>query len=515
MRKKHRNSVFSSSDEEDTPRRSSSRKGLFDDPDQASRRGLFDEDNDPHEDNVEKMIKERQQQKKAHWEMLNTRLNEAMLAVESHKNEMEKVTLQLSTSLGKIEKRNRQLHNAKTLVQSLQHDLRHAQSQLEEETAGRARDREAWEVERRALQAHIDELKTTKPQAPLLSPTTLLGKVWSKKKDVGGPTTGPPPPITASQRPPMFTVPVISSEDEESSDSIAGSDEPSSESDDEDEAPLPATTPNVVDEAMEKAIPIGVSRMNYYMEERMKKEAEKRLKEQQLLQEKSKVKADFENEWAALAQETKELKKQKKHKKPTKANTRIPRQRPASFNASFKQMPGQPIPTAAAPPIPTPAPPTTTPSTSASIPTAVAPKEPVVVDAVKPPLPPEPSEAEMELYRRQQARLHELHESERLKREKAEEADTLRSRLHASIAVWAAGKTLLGMLSTLDQIAEFQGLMEPLVVTSEPESIKKGYRTLIRVIHPDKLRNASVPQQIVANEVFTVVTQAFEVLKQA
>ncbi|CAK4384877.1 unnamed protein product [Aphanomyces euteiches] len=495
-RKKYRNNVFSSSDEEDRPRTSVYRKGQSEE--QPSRRGLFDEDTD---DNVEEQIKERQMQKKAQWDSLQAKLNEAMQTVETHKNDMLQVTNQLSAAIAKVEKRNRQLHNAKSLVQSLQQSLAQLQTQLDEEKQTRSREKEEWATEKAALQQEIDELQSgtvSPPVNPPVSPTTLLGKIWSKKKESPPAPSIAPTTTSSSQRPPMFTVPIISS------DSIAGSDD---DSPSEEEPPkMQPEEPVVVDQ---KAIPIGVSRMNFYMEERMKKEAEKRQKELKEQQEKNKLQEDFENEWAALAQETKELKKNKKLKKPTKANTRIARQRPSSF----KQVPGTPAPSVT--PTPVVEKPTPPPATPPATPVVSTPKEPIVDSTPKPPLPPEPSEAEMELYRRQQARLHELHESERQKREKAEEADILRRQLHGTVAQWAQNKPLVGLLTTLDQLVVIQGIVDPtaFAVSNDAESIKKGYRNLIRIIHPDKLRNATIQQQLVAKEVFTVVNQAFEAFK--
>ncbi|ETV96908.1 hypothetical protein H310_09773 [Aphanomyces invadans] len=533
-RRKHRNSVFSSSDEDESVERSSSMlhrtTGSLDADSGGNRRGLFDAAHEDEQD-LEMKIKERQMKKKAHWDTLQAKLHEAMQAVDAHKNDVEVLTMQLAAALAKVDKRNRQLHNAKSLVHSLQSDLALLQAQLEEESTARRRDREAWEGERTVLLREIQSLKAAKASAaPQLSPTTLLGKVWSRKaptKDTFA-TSPPVVPVVTTQRPAMFAVPVIPSDEEESSDSILGhssdSQDDLSENDvsvDERDAPVPLFE----EEDVPANIPIGVSRMNFYMEARMKKEAEKRDKELQEKLEKSKLQEEFDNEWAALARETQELKRAKKLKKPTKGNTRMTRQRPASF----KQVPVASQPPAATPPPPPTTAPTGVPVQKTRASSATDSADPPVNTippqlsratippvTTSPPLPPEPSEADMELYRRQQARLHELHETERVKREKAEEADALRRHLHASVAQWAVGKPLLGLLNSLDQIPELQGIVDcaAIVATNDPDSIKKGYRALIRVIHPDKLRNASIPQQLVANEVFTVVTQAFDGFKQ-
>ncbi|ETV64441.1 hypothetical protein, variant 1 [Aphanomyces astaci] len=530
-RKKLRNSVFSSSDEDDAAPRSSPlpnrARGLFHDTatDQVlNRRGLFDTSHEDEKD-LEMKIKQRQMQKKAHWDTLQAKLHDAMLTADMHKSDAEVLSVQLAAALAKVDKRNRQLQNAKSLVHSLQGDLAHLQSLLDEVSLGRRRDQEAWEGERNGFVQEIETLKAAAtPKAPPISPTTLLGKVWSRKtpgKEFSSANEFLSVPVPPMQRPAMFTVPVIPTDDEESSDSIVGhssSDQDDSDSDIEHQPP-PSTTSMAPDPTNDfgpstTSIPLGVSRMNYYMEARMKKEAEKRDKELQEKLEKSKLQEEFDNEWAALARETQELKKAKKLKKPTKTNTRIPRQRPGSFK---QQMPAS------------------TPSTSSSTTsTPVTPSQPRASDpqssdqpskpittpspppVTSPPLPPEPSEADMELYRRQQARLHDLHTSERTKREKAEEADVVRRHLHAAVTQWALGKPLLGLLNSLHEIPELQGVIDDhSQVSNDPDSIKKGYRALIRIIHPDKLRNASVQQQLVANEVFTVVNQAFDGFKQA
>ncbi|RHY35807.1 hypothetical protein DYB26_011424 [Aphanomyces astaci] len=452
-RKKLRNSVFSSSDEDDAAPRSSPLPnragGLFHDtaPDQVlNRRSLFDTSHEDEKD-LEMKIKQRQMQKKAHWDTLQAKLHDAMLTADMHKSDAEVLSVQLAAALAKVEKRNRQLQNAKSLVHSLQGDLAHLQSQLDEVSLGRRRDQEVGE--RNGFVQEIETLKAAAtPKAPPISPTTLLGKVWSRKtpgKEFSSANEflSVPAPVPPMQRPAMFTVPVIPTDDEESSDSIVGhssSDQDDSDSDIEHQPP-PTTTSMAPDPASDgpsttstTSIPLGVSRMNYYMEARMKKEAEKRDKELQEKLEKSKLQEEFDNEWAALARETQELKKAKKLKKPTKTNTRV-----TNYG-----------------------------------------------------------------------------EVERTKREKAEEADVVRRHLHAAVTQWALGKPLLGLLNSLHEIPELQGVIgDHSQVSNDPDSIKKGYRALIRIIHPDKLRNASVQQQLVANEVFTVVNQAFDGFKQA
>jgi len=96
-----------------------------------------------------------------------------------------------------------------------------------------------------------------------------------------------------------------------------------------------------------------------------------------------------------------------------------------------------------------------------------------------PPLPPEPSEAEMELYRRQQFRLHELHEAERRKREFSEEADQIRGQIHRKYLEWSQGKNLYQMLITLDQVrslSSFDQIQSLVLASPDPETVRAAYR---------------------------------------
>lgn len=99
--------------------------------------------------------------------------------------------------------------------------------------------------------------------------------------------------------------------------------------------------------------------------------------------------------------------------------------------------------------------------------------------ADSPPLPPEPTEADTELYIRQQARLRERHEMEMKRKQEAEEADQVRGQIHRKVEMWAFGKELLHMILTLDQISNSDALKTcQLMVVQSPdnETVRKAYR---------------------------------------
>ncbi|KAF4315408.1 hypothetical protein BBO99_00009395 [Phytophthora kernoviae] len=136
--------------------------------------------------------------------------------------------------------------------------------------------------------------------------------------------------------------------------------------------------------------------------------------------------------------------------------------------------------------------------------------------AETPPLPPEPTVADTELYIRQQARLRERHELQMKKKLEADEADLVRGDIHRRVEMWAFGKELLHMILTLDQISSNEALKKcQLMVVQSPEddTVRKAYRNIIRVVHPDKLRGATVSEQLEAKELFTVLNQAFDRFK--
>eukprot|EP00644_Phytophthora_capsici_P000314 jgi/Phyca11/503691/fgenesh2_kg.PHYCAscaffold_4_\ len=102
------------------------------------------------------------------------------------------------------------------------------------------------------------------------------------------------------------------------------------------------------------------------------------------------------------------------------------------------------------------------------------------------------------------------------KKVEADEADAVRGDIHRRVEMWAFGKELLHMILTLDQISSSDALKKcQLMVVQSPddETVRKAYRNIIRVVHPDKLRGATIPEQLEAKELFTVLNQAFEKFK--
>ncbi|KDO17771.1 hypothetical protein SPRG_16471 [Saprolegnia parasitica CBS 223.65] len=475
-RKSNRNSLFDSSDEDASRGLTRSDKGRDSKGGSDSRKGLFDDHDDENGDDglpleqLQQSIKERQLRKKAHLETLQTQVVEATTLANAFKADVAQLSLQLGSANAKIEKRNRQLQNAKDLVQSLQAQVATLTAQVLEEKSLRGRDEQTWLLERASLLRQIEEWKAKAHFTPLpvpISPTTksasassLLGKLWSKAKPKEEAVA--PAPVTTA-RPQMFTVHVQSEDDDdESSDSLLGSsddDDDDASDSDSDRGPLPMPpplprearpSPPVVEmhstddaeddaealdndeddddlahpastrhshteptpsSAHEPKVPPTVSRMNMYMEKRAKKEAQKREKEALEAQEKNRWQEVYEQEWAQLAQEAKESKMKRKQKKPSVTGaqfTRISRQRPSSMK--HLQKPAGVAPTPTVVPASPPAPSTGVVPPPPPVPVPVDLTPPVVAS---PPLPPEPSDADVELYRRQQARLQELHEAGR------------------------------------------------------------------------------------------------------
>ncbi|DBA04458.1 TPA: hypothetical protein N0F65_010054 [Lagenidium giganteum] len=272
------------------------------------------------------------------------------------------------------------------------------------------------------------------------------------------------------------------------------------------------------------------SRMNAYMEERARRRLLKQKKKEQEENAENKQQAEYEKEWEKLAQEERERKKKQQHqrrkRRPSSMKTvrvsqmkqqlhkqqqeQIQRQQQQQQQSSSgtrddevddpQRRGSRKVDT----------------SSSGS---DLSDHDDDASDdeqSYPPPLPPQPTEADAELYARQQARLRERHDLQMMKKREAEEADAVRGEIHRRVEMWAYGKEFLHMILTLDQITTNEALQKcQLMVVQSPDNdtLKKAYRNIIRVIHPDKLRNATIPEQLEAKELFTVLNQAFEVLK--
>ncbi|KAF1778919.1 hypothetical protein GQ600_8825 [Phytophthora cactorum] len=244
------------------------------------------------------------------------------------------------------------------------------------------------------------------------------------------------------------------------------------------------------------------SRMNEYMEARAKKRNEKLKRKQEKEHEETKKKEEYEKEWEKMAQEERERKRKQQQAR------RNGRRRPASMKAvrvsqmrqqmnSKQQQKDQKEPQVPSPPHPmTPRPTEMTAwklmanlsESKTSESEAEEERSPVLrtPSTETPPLPPEPTLADTELYLRQQARLRERHELQMKKKLEADEAD----------AMWAFGKELLHMILTLDQISSNDALKKCQLMVVQSPTIY-----------------ATVPEQLEAKELFTVLNQAFEKFK--
>ncbi|KAJ8537490.1 hypothetical protein ON010_g13108 [Phytophthora cinnamomi] len=285
------------------------------------------------------------------------------------------------------------------------------------------------------------------------------------------------------------------------------------------------------------------SRMNEYMEARARKRNEKLKQKQEKEHEETKKKEEYEKEWEKMAQEERERKRKQQQAR------RNGRRRPASMKAvrvsqmrqqmnSKQQQKEQKEPQVSPPAHPTDPPrphgddsigadgqPNRNPRRKSESKTSESEAEEESSPPLSemPPLPPEPTMADTELYLRQQARLRERHELQMKKKLEADEADAVRGDIHRRVEMWAFGKELLHMILTLDQISSNDALKKcQLMVVQSPDddTVRKAYRcdqtvcwNIIRVVHPDKLRGATIPEQLEAKELFTVLNQAFEKFK--
>ncbi|CCI39626.1 unnamed protein product [Albugo candida] len=259
------------------------------------------------------------------------------------------------------------------------------------------------------------------------------------------------------------------------------------------------------------------SRMNKYMEKRARKHQENIRKEEEKVTAESRQKEEYDKEWEQLAQEERERKKKQQQR-------RTSRRRPASmkstrFSQVKQQFQAQHQHSTYFKPFGQREANVQDEDTrrnrntfnhnfeNASAVTAAEDAISGSFDAAQ------SSGIDTELHIRQQARLRERHEMELLKKKEAQEADAIRGDTHRRVEKWAYGKGLIQLILTIDQVSSLESLREnQIMVAHSPENntLKKAYRNIIRIIHPDKLRDVSIAQQVEAQELFMVLNQAFE-----
>ncbi|CEG36447.1 Auxilin-like protein and related proteins containing DnaJ domain [Plasmopara halstedii] len=270
------------------------------------------------------------------------------------------------------------------------------------------------------------------------------------------------------------------------------------------------------------------SRMNEYMEDRARKRNAKLKLKQEKEHEETKKKEAYEKEWEKMAQEERERKRKQQQarrngkRRPASMKTvRVSQMRHQMNSKQHKEHKDfQHFSPSAFTHKPRPhgndAANVDGRRRSESKTSESEAEEEQITSTETPPLPPEPTLADTELYLRQQARLRERHELQLKKKQEADEADAIRGDIHRRVEMWAFGKELLHLILTLDQISSSDALKKcQLMVVQSPDddTVRKAYRSIIRVVHPDKLRGATISEQLEAKELFTVLNQSFEKFK--
>lgn len=111
--------------------------------------------------------------------------------------------------------------------------------------------------------------------------------------------------------------------------------------------------------------------------------------------------------------------------------------------------------------------------------------------------------------RRRREREEELREQE----QRAQRTAELKTRIRAQVVAWSKSKPMYLMLKECSSIVPFitvDAATGELAGSSSSADVKKAYMKIVRQIHPDKLTGMELEQQILAEEVFTVLAEAFE-----
>jgi len=140
-----------------------------------------------------------------------------------------------------------------------------------------------------------------------------------------------------------------------------------------------------------------------------------------------------------------------------------------------------------------------------------------------------PEEAEERLKRRQAtaARAQERRQAAQERRSQAAAerkgaaaaAADAKASAASRVTNWAEGKDFFGMLQTLDAFGKLNlstgvGTSRALEPGATPAAIKKAFHKASLSLHPDRLTALEPAQQIEAEELFKVLSAAFDVVRQ-
>ena len=122
-------------------------------------------------------------------------------------------------------------------------------------------------------------------------------------------------------------------------------------------------------------------------------------------------------------------------------------------------------------------------------------------------------EFEQKVARRQAQRRQQRQAEELIQQQQAAEVDGLTSQVDKTLDSWASGKGIVAMLRSIGEIFQpAEHAISPRITADATQhEVKKAYRQIVRVVHPDKLK-AAMPtkEKLLAQKLFTRINHAYE-----
>ena len=119
---------------------------------------------------------------------------------------------------------------------------------------------------------------------------------------------------------------------------------------------------------------------------------------------------------------------------------------------------------------------------------------------------------ELVTQQRAEKKVRQLRQAEQVHKAQARQTERVQGTIKDQVQRWAAKKSLIRMLCTLEKIMPRERVSLPkldLRISSTAADVKRAYKQALRAVHPDKLATASVDDRVRGEFVFSALREAY------
>ena len=113
---------------------------------------------------------------------------------------------------------------------------------------------------------------------------------------------------------------------------------------------------------------------------------------------------------------------------------------------------------------------------------------------------------------RAEQKVRQLRQAEQVHKAQARQTERVQGTIKDQVQRWAAKKSLIRMLCTLEKIMPGDRVSLPkldLRLSSTAADVKRAYKQALRAVHPDKLATASVDDRVRGEFVFSALRESY------